>query len=107
MRFKIFSTNKPKRFSFHTRYYDENKLSRDDQSTVEKGSFAKHRGRYEKSLFEKENEKADRNRRYLLMSIFFGLFTVALVGFGFYKYGVLPGVIFLMLVLALLKKASK
>ena len=39
-------------------------------------------------------------------SIFFGLLTVSLITMGYYLYGSIPGVAFLVAVLFLLKKAS-
>lgn len=69
MRFKIFSTVKPKRFGFHTRYYNENKLSSDEKVTVEKGSFTKFRNRYDTETFDSREQQAKNRRRTLLISI--------------------------------------
>lgn len=69
MRFKAFSTVKPRRFSFHTRYYDENKISNGDKVTVQKGSFSKFRNRYDTEVFASRAEEAKRRRRTLLFSI--------------------------------------
>lgn len=68
MRFKIFSTEKPRRFSFHTRYYNENKLSRDEGLGIEKGSFKKFRNRYDTEPLDMV-DAAKRRRRSLLISI--------------------------------------
>lgn len=106
MRFKIFHTDKPRRFSFHTRYYNDKKLATEEESTIEKGSFSKFKSRYRSNMFEKQHAEEDKTRRYLLISIFFGLFTVALIAMGYYMYGAVPGVVFLLIVLFLLKKAS-
>ena len=106
MRFKIFHTEKPRRFSFHTRYYDENKLATEGEASIEKGSFSKFKSKYRTNMFEKQHAEEDSKRRFLLLSIFFGLFTVALIAMGYYMYGAIPGVLFLVAVLFLLKKAS-
>lgn len=106
MRFKIFETDKPRRFSFHTRYYNDKKLPTAGESGVEKGSFSKFKSSYKTNMFEKQYAEADKTRRYLLFSIFFGLFTASLIAMGYYWYGAIPGVPFLLIVLFLLKKAS-
>lgn len=69
MRFKIFHTEKPRRFSFHTRYYDENKLDDDNTAKVEKGSFSRYRNRYADHIGPSRAEEAKRRRRTLLMSV--------------------------------------
>lgn len=66
MRFKIFSTEKPRRFSFHTRYYNENSLSRDADSGIEKGSFKKFRNRYDADPAVVADDAKQRRRRLLI-----------------------------------------
>jgi hypothetical protein len=68
MQFKIFSTDKPRRFSFHTRYHNQKKLSRDAEGSVQKGSFQKFRNRYDTDLTAIQDD-AKKRRRRLLMSI--------------------------------------
>lgn len=68
MQFKIFSSDKPRRFSFHTRYYNEKKLSRDAEGGVGKGSFQKYRNRYDTELTAIQDD-AKKRRRRLLVSI--------------------------------------
>lgn len=106
MRFKMFHTEKPRRFSFHTRYYDEKKLATENEASIEKGSFSKFKSKYRTNLFEKQHVEEDSKRRFLLISIFFGLLTVTLIVMGYYVYGSIPGLVFLVAVLFLLKKAS-
>ena len=69
MRFKIFHTEKPRRFSFHTRYYDENKLEDAGNAKVEKGSFSRYRNRYADQIGPSRAEEAKRRRRTLLISV--------------------------------------
>lgn len=66
MRFKIFSTDKPRKFSFHTRYHNENSLSKDSAGGVQKGSFAKHRNRYDPLAAEILDDAKQRRRRLLI-----------------------------------------
>jgi len=69
MRFKIFQTEKPRRFSFHTRYYDENKLAEDTGAKVEKGSFSRYKNRYADQMGPSRAEEAKRRRRTLLVTV--------------------------------------
>ena len=66
MRFKIFSTEKPRKFSFHTRYYNENKLSSDSSAGIEKGSFKKFRNRYDADPSDLADDAKSRRRRLLI-----------------------------------------
>ena len=66
MRFKIFSTDKPKRFNFHTRYYNDKTLSRDGEAGVEKGSFQRYRNRYDTAPTEMMDDAKLRRRRLLI-----------------------------------------
>lgn len=107
MRIKFFQTPKPRRFSFHTRYYDENKLESDDDIKVEKGSFAKYKNKYRNNPFEKDFAVKERNRKLLILSIMLGLFILYLVARGFFVYSLVPSVIFLVIVFYILKAPSK
>ena len=70
MKFKMFSTEKPRKFSFHTRYYNESKLPSEETATLEKGSFSKYKNRYRNNIFDTETDNSDRNRKMLIISIF-------------------------------------
>ena len=87
-------------------YYDEKKIATENEVSIEKGSFSKFKSKYRTNIFEKQYAEEDSKRRFLLLSIFFGLLTVSLITMGYYLYGSIPGVAFLVAVLFLLKKAS-
>jgi len=107
MRIKFFRTPKPKRFSFHTRYFDENKLETEDAAKVEKGSFAKYKNRYRTNPFQKEFEIKERNRKFTILSIMLGLFVLYLILRGFFLYSLIPGAGFLLLIFLILKAPTK
>jgi len=66
MRFKIFSTDKPKRFTFHTRYYNDKTISREAGSVVVKGSFQKFSNRYDAVPSDMMDDAKQRRRRLLI-----------------------------------------
>lgn len=107
MRISFFKTPKPRQYSFHTRYFDEKKLSTDDNATVEKGSFSKYKNKYRSNPFEKEFAIKERNRKLLILSIFLGLFVIYLLLRGFILYSLVPGVLTSFLILKILKKPSE
>ncbi|MCB0509159.1 MAG: hypothetical protein H6579_04720 [Chitinophagales bacterium] len=104
MRLRVFNTPKPKRFSFHTRYHDENKLSTEEEVRLDKGSFAEYKNKFRSNPFEKEFALKERNRKILVLSIFVGLSALYLFFRGYFYTGMVPGIVTLLLVLFLLKK---
>ncbi len=107
MRINFFRTPKPKRYSFHTRYFDENKINTDDSAKVEKGGFAKFKNKYRSNPFEKEFAVKERNRKFTILSIMLGFLVLYLIVRGFFMYSLLPGAGFLVLVFLLLKAPTK
>lgn len=107
MRLKIFHTPKPKRFSFHTRYYNENKIETEDDIKLERGSFKKYQNRFSVEDYEEYNKK-ERRRKFLVLSIFIGLLLLLLDAylFIFHGYIVLPGLISGIIILKLLQKVA-
>lgn len=106
MRLRVFNTPKPKRFSFHTRYFDENKMATEDELKLEKGSFAEYKNRFRANPFEKEFALKERNRKLLVLSIFVGLGALYLLLSGRLALGVGPAVATLLLILFILKKPA-
>lgn len=104
MRLRVFNTPKPKKFSFHTRYFDEKKISSEEDVKLDKGSFAEYKNKFRSNPFEKEFALKERNRKLMVLSIFVGLSALYLVFRGFFYTGMVPGVVTLLLVLFLLKK---
>lgn len=86
MRFKILHTQKPKQFSFHTRYYKEKKLDTEDVK-LEKGSFEKFKSRYRLEGKEEIYQLDDKKRMNLLLMLFFGLSSIAIFFVEYYLYG--------------------
>lgn len=106
MRLKIFSTPKPKRFSFHTRYYNPNKLS--NETKVEKGMFANFRerkGKFDAPEFEEEMGVIQKSSNATLkLFIYLTLLAVAALSFFYFKYGWILSVSIMAIILAFSKR---
>lgn len=106
MRLKVFHTPKPKKFSFHTRYYEENKLS--DKPSLEKGSFAKHKTRFnkfDKPDFDDNYGAVQKGSSFLYKTILYlVLLAVAILSLMYVKFGWIISVSILALVLAFSKR---
>ncbi|MCB0537395.1 MAG: hypothetical protein KDE33_07680 [Bacteroidetes bacterium] len=106
MRLKIFHTPKPKRFSFHTRYYDPKKLS--EETKVEKGVFANYRnrkGKFDTPDFEDDGSVVQKSSSFTFkLLIYFTLLAVAALSFFYFKYGWILSVSILAFILAFSKR---
>lgn len=107
MRLRFFQTPKPKKFSFHTRYYNPNKLT--NETKVEKGMFANYRnrkGKFDAPDFEENNEGVVQKGSNFTLKMFtyIALAALAVFSFLYFKYGWILSVSILALLLAFSKR---
>lgn len=105
MRMQFFKTPKPKKFSFHTRYYDENKLATEDSPSLEKGSFKKYRGRFDSKFQTNDEDAVVKSSNKLMKLLVIGtLITVAALSYVYLKGGWIIATAILALIFAFAKR---
>ncbi|MCD8529238.1 MAG: hypothetical protein LRY27_04620 [Chitinophagales bacterium] len=105
MRLQFFRTPKPKKFSFHTRYYNENKLARENSPAVEKGSFKKYRGRFDSKFQTNDDGVAvNSSNKLMKMLIIATLISAAALSYLYVKGGWIIAVSILALIFAFAKR---